>query len=412
MNVVRAGSLLGLMVLLASCASEPPPQPSPSPSVSAVATVTGQGFPDGPPALSEPMQDDVEEAARTEGIPAEVLAERMATGEQFSILAQGFARRFPEQYAASGLVRDGVEGAWIAFKGTPPPEVEAELAALPNDTELITDAPASAVELQAAAKLAVDEVRTQAKATSVQAVLDERTLGLTVTYTDGPNTDIQAASLSATEAARRAAPGLPEVPVTRSDDNPLRLQVRVKGGRGLFKNNTAVCTAAFTARRNGARGLLSAKHCPRSVRYLNRRGVIRAGAGARPTGSGGIDIRFYRTRSPNRTVARFRATGRDRWVRSVGNPTVGQTVCKWGHYSRYGCSVVTATNMCASFTDGKTRCGLAQTNTSITTNGDSGGPWFIGRTARGITTGADANSSVFTQISRVRTNLNARVMRK
>lgn len=406
-------AVCSVVLLLALGACSDPPRPAPGPS-SASPTVIGGETSARAPELGRAAAADVARAARTEDLPAARLAARTAVASDFAQLVDSFARDYPQSFTAGGLVRDDREQPWVAFTTAPPPTVTDQLAALPTDTLLITDAPVTALEAQAAALVTVTQLADGTS--SAKAHLDDASFGLAVTYTGGDPAEVSARTAALTEAARAVAPGLPEVTLTQVRGEPLQVQTTVKGGRPLFRNGTAVCTAGFTARRNGNLGVISARHCPRALRYNNRPRVIKAGANATGTVNGQIDLRFYRTRNPNRTAAVFRATGTgnrgDRVVRGVGDPVVGQVVCTWGRYSRYGCSVVTTVNMCASFEDGRIRCGLAQTNTRISTNGDSGGPWFTGNTARGITTGADATTSVFTQISRVRSGLGARILRK
>ena len=72
------------------------------------------------------------------------------------------------------------------------------------------------------------------------------------------------------------------------------------------------------------------------------------------------------------------------WGHFVGihghyNPSIGDTVCRFGVASGATCQVVIDLNRCAVGT-----CGLVWTDRSVTIGGDSGGPWFYGTYALGI----------------------------
>lgn len=62
---------------------------------------------------------------------------------------------------------------------------------------------------------------------------------------------------------------------------------------------------------------------------------------------------------------------------------VGQVVCKNGKAAFRDCDTVMKRNVCAGFI----YCRLVQTENQYTALGDSGGPWYYGYTAYGITMG-------------------------
>ncbi|MDW5327882.1 hypothetical protein [Plantactinospora sp. KLBMP9567] len=92
---------------------------------------------------------------------------------------------------------------------------------------------------------------------------------------------------------------------------------------------------------------------------------------------------------------------------AVGNAPMGSVVCHWGRNSGYRCSNVA--DACRTLS-GHRYCGLDVTREDVSTGGDSGGPWFLGNTARGGHSGASEGvASYFTRISRVRARLDATV---
>jgi streptogrisin D len=74
---------------------------------------------------------------------------------------------------------------------------------------------------------------------------------------------------------------------------------------------------------------------------------------------------------------------------SAGNAFVGQRVCRSGRTTGIRCGTVTALNQTVTFPEG-TLSGLVRT-TVCSEPGDSGGPFFAGTTALGLTVGGTGN---------------------
>ena len=361
--------------------------------------------------LSRDEQRDVAEAARTEGVPVAVLTERMTRSAAFGRLVDSLEEEYPESFAAAGLVRGEDEQPWVAFEGAAPQSVRAQLRRLSHDTLLISDAPASRLELEEASALGAAAVQAKLNATSVESSVDPVTFKVTFTYT-GTREASPGSVTQEVRSAVRAVDSSLDVAVSHTDADPVEAQATVQGGRRLVSpaNSNGYCTAGFTAIRNGNRGVLTAKHCDNDLRYNGTKDVITFGASADDAANGIIDIQFHRTLSPHSTNAQFRTNfdaSYDRVVTGFGNPSVGDVVCKWGETTGYGCTVVAEKDVCVMYSDDKTRCGLARTATAITGSGDSGGPWFIGNTARGIHSAGGSIGSLFTQIGRAQTYLGA-----
>jgi hypothetical protein len=74
-------------------------------------------------------------------------------------------------------------------------------------------------------------------------------------------------------------------------------------------------------------------------------------------------------------------------------------ICKYGKVTGYGCTTVVDYYGCI-YTGGNTyACGLYYTSSQIIQPGDSGGPWFYGNRAYGITYGYSDYSSWLTGIN-------------
>jgi streptogrisin D len=74
---------------------------------------------------------------------------------------------------------------------------------------------------------------------------------------------------------------------------------------------------------------------------------------------------------------------------SAGDPLAGQAVCRSGLTTGLRCGSTTAVNQTVNFPDG-VRTGLVRT-TVCSEPGDSGGPFFSGTTALGLTIGGTGN---------------------
>ena len=72
-------------------------------------------------------------------------------------------------------------------------------------------------------------------------------------------------------------------------------------------------------------------------------------------------------------------------ITGAGNAVVGQSICKSGSTTGVTCGTVQATNVTVTYAEGQV-FQMVQTNV-CTQPGDSGGSWFSGSTAIGITSG-------------------------
>lgn len=194
------------------------------------------------------------------------------------------------------------------------------------------------------------------------------------------------------------------------------LEVNARGGRTLRRatDGRLMCTSGFAVRRNnGNRGIITARHCPNNLTYGWNQGVITFGSNANRINRGLIDIQFHRINSGHRVSPFFLGSSPrdDRVVRAVANGPVGTVACHYGAATRYSCDRIRLVNRCVSLS-GTTYCGLDRTSSHVSAGGDSGGPWFLGNTARGTHTGGGSAGSIFTRIGRVANNMNARVLRR
>jgi len=195
------------------------------------------------------------------------------------------------------------------------------------------------------------------------------------------------------------------------------LEAVVQGGRDLnLVDGGAECTAGFTAFRNGSRGVLTADHCNDAIIYVNSPNVLSRNPAT--AANGAVDIVFHRTKSEegHSTNAQFRATSRDgagdRTVQANANSPINTVACHWGRGTGESdsCATVDQVNTCVSL-GSIFGCGADRTNDDVSTRMDSGGPWFLGSTARGTHMGSVIGQhSYFTRQSRVADHLNATIL--
>lgn len=201
------------------------------------------------------------------------------------------------------------------------------------------------------------------------------------------------------------------------------LENNVIGGRNLnVPGGGPLCTAGFTAARqnNGARGVVTARHCRNDLNYRGTNGIIDYLGPAAGLGGSVIDLQFHRTLSPHTTQARFQwaSSSQIKTVDRFGNPRAGQRVCHHGVPIEFDCANVLYENQCVTVRWRETGgnyvdvCRLVRANEWITRPGSSGGPWFIDDAASGIHSIGDEenNRSFFSRIGSVGAFLNSDVL--
>lgn len=80
-------------------------------------------------------------------------------------------------------------------------------------------------------------------------------------------------------------------------------------------------------------------------------------------------------------------TGKTRDVNSVANPVVGANVCKFGITTGFTCDEIHSLNNTLTDDEGYVIESLVQTKGHNLEGGDSGGPWFYGNAAFGLSFG-------------------------
>lgn len=183
-----------------------------------------------------------------------------------------------------------------------------------------------------------------------------------------------------------------DVPILVEYEPPSQAPVTDSDTRGGFAYSS--CTGGFVATRGAAYGITTSAHCtfvPTAYDGDN--------TGSTYVASSNRDVRFtVLTGGTPKNEFRY-DFGVTRPITGVGAVSVGQSLSVFGKESGYGATSVESYKGCVLFTSGDTWCYLYYTQTRVTTGGDSGGPWFLGFTGYGFTTGSNSGGSYITTVA-------------
>ena len=196
-----------------------------------------------------------------------------------------------------------------------------------------------------------------------------------------------------------------EVDVVYEDASTAPQLTASQGGEDY---GTVYCTGGFMATYGSSYGILTAAHCLNKPAMYNGSQTTSVSRVALGTNNVLYDIRFTQlTGSTAVNKIRYNNSGGVQTITATGSPTAGMTLFSYGRHSNsgYKTAVVLSGTNCST-AGNTTYCGLYMTTKptpTVTYPTDSGGPWFNGSTAYGITHGFDykTNGSYFTPIGRI-----------
>lgn len=160
----------------------------------------------------------------------------------------------------------------------------------------------------------------------------------------------------------------------------------VRGGDAYLINDAARCSVGFSVKT----GFVSAGHCGNAGDTATTTGGATTGTFSRSTFPGSGDFSFIRSSSGNTysgTINNY-AGGSIRVAGSTVTAT-GSSICRSGSTSGVHCGKVSAFGVTVNYSEGRVT-GLTQTNVCAEP-GDSGGSWYTGSQAQGVTSGGDGD---------------------
>ncbi|QUW18639.1 S1 family peptidase [Agrococcus sp. Marseille-Q4369] len=314
----------------------------------------------------------ITEFAEREGLDADTMAADMRGQVEFDMAAEQLRASVPEAIVESRWL--GGEGQILVTEGNGQ-EVQTALDAL--------DVPASAVEIDSPSAIDLETIQTDILDTYYR---DHGAIGTS-------EVDVEAGVIYVTldrevEAPLAAARSTAE---SSSELQGLRVEVTVDpdampesaAARGGRSYSPPGCTAGFIVRQGTPLryGVLSAGHCDSWPSTYDGQAV---------TGSSAMSNRDLRVLWLSGTPTKQFQVQSGVYFTASGQtePSVGSSVCKYGAVTGQSCSTVTVSGYCSTGVwAGRTICGLFKTRNQYVRGGDSGGPWFVGSVAYGITSG-------------------------
>lgn len=179
----------------------------------------------------------------------------------------------------------------------------------------------------------------------------------------------------------------------------------IHGGELVVTNNGSPCTSAFAVLDGTTRGMLSAGHCNVITSHWRSRTLVQQGNNYAATHQDTVwgddgDSSWYTTSEWESDNFYISATQtRDVTGYEARANMQGDFVCHFGVASGFSCGVVVSTNfdpsydVCGWWLGCDNRWVKVEGSTLKACYGDSGGPWFQGRTAYGVQSGADIDGA-------------------
>ncbi|OAQ63705.1 trypsin [Pochonia chlamydosporia 170] len=160
----------------------------------------------------------------------------------------------------------------------------------------------------------------------------------------------------------------------------------VRGGDAYYINNSARCSIGFATRT----GFVTAGHCGgvrSSTTTSNGESLGNVGGSVFP---GNGDMAFVTSPSGTTLRAFINGYGRaDLPVRGNRVASVGSAICRSGSTTGVRCGTVQSFDSTVNYPQGSVT-GLTRTN-ACAEGGDSGGSWYAGDQAQGVTSGGSGN---------------------
>ncbi len=346
------------------------------------------------PQINDPISEaelaDLKTLASQDGVSLQAAIDRYAWNDNFALAVASVREASPEAFTTAEIV-DG-EGAWVAFAaGAPDAAIEIidafEKAHGTVGVEVRADFGFTEVELEKAIATVHYAVFEAANVRDATTSFDFDTRQITsVVALDSGVADAALDELRAGAADSLVDSGLggllDSIAVTVVRSNLPALGGQVDNNAHIGGEAISTCTSGFVVRNAaGVRGVSTAGHCGN---VQNDDGVALAHQAGHEGAQGDFQWHTGPQAEPDDFYAgnanALEADRRD--VAAVGAPVVGQSLCKNGKVTFKDCLVVIQLNVCHF-----ALCNLVQMDHRTVIVGDSGGPWYWGNTAYGLTYG-------------------------
>jgi hypothetical protein len=191
----------------------------------------------------------------------------------------------------------------------------------------------------------------------------------------------------AEELASQVGLSASEFEVRIVDEMPTPLAT-VQGGDAYFINGRSRCSIGFSV----TTGFVTAGHCGRQGASATTRSGEALGTFAGSVFPGSADMAYVRTVSGTVLTGYINGYGQGSLpVSGSSEAAVGARVCRSGSTTGVYCGTIRAKNASVRYPEG-TITGLTQT-TVCAEPGDSGGPYYVGSQAQGVTSGGSGDCS-------------------
>lgn len=368
-------------------------------------SLTAADEPDGPVAVPELNVDDLTAAeltdlaqyAKDQGLDLAQTIERRGWQTKFSDVAEKLEADFAAEFSGAAMAEDG-SSAWFAFKGQTPEAALALARTLPVEVQLQSNRGYSEAELAAASESVHEQLGADPRIAGASTSYDIRSGTVEAEVMPAPAARQTLKSVAAPASGIEGV-GV-NVTIVDQPDEPYDKYVRGGG----YLTDAGNCTSGFNLKyaTTDTKRLATAGHCnPASWVYRNhpnQGGVRTVKKVWTHIGKYG-DIGYYTHGggTPTRTFYYAKNLARYATSAAMSRPSVGTMICKYGWNTGANCATVKRRNVSdAIWADGKTRKGLVQMNTGIAKGGDSGGPFYYGGKAYGLTTGGSPARTFWT----------------
>jgi streptogrisin D len=246
----------------------------------------------------------------------------------------------------------------------------------------VTDSAAASTVTSAGATAKV-VTRTSAELAAVTAALAKSKVAGTAWGVDPRTNQVVLTVTSAAPAAKAAT----LLATAKRYGSAVRVQrsgagfgTQIQGGDAIYTDTGGRCSAGF----NTTGGVVTAGHCTAGYPSwtVSGGGYLGESAGSSfPGDDYGLITNSGQPASPSVNLY----DGTSQTISGAGDAVVGQSICKSGSTTGLTCGTVHAVNVTVNYAEGSVY-GMVQTDV-CTQPGDSGGSWFSGSTAIGITSG-------------------------